>query len=136
LIVRVDPAGPVAPYEQIRMQVAAMVHSRTLIPGYRLPPIRQLAADLGIAAGTVARSYRELERDGLVETRGRHGTFVTEPPRLGAAEVRRALVEAARAFAVTALQLGVDREDAVRIVSEAYDETDRAVTEEWAAERK
>ena len=45
--------------------------------GTKLPTVRQLAADLGLAANTVARAYRELEADGVVETHGRRGTFVS-----------------------------------------------------------
>ena len=47
-----------------------------LAPGTRLPTVRQLAADLGLAANTVARAYRELEADGVIATYGRKGTFV------------------------------------------------------------
>jgi DNA-binding transcriptional regulator YhcF (GntR family) len=69
MIVSVDPALPVPPYEQIRAQVETMIALGTLPPGTRLPSIRQLAGDLGVAANTVARSYRELETSGLVVTR-------------------------------------------------------------------
>lgn len=53
------------PYEQIRGQLATMIASGVLRPGDQLPSIRQLAADLGLAANTVARSYRELVAAGL-----------------------------------------------------------------------
>jgi GntR family transcriptional regulator len=49
----------------------------TLAPGSRLPTVRSLAADLGIAAGTVARAYKKLEAGGLVEARRRGVTVVT-----------------------------------------------------------
>ena len=72
----VDPASTTAPFEQVRTQVAALVAQGDLAPGTRLPTVRQLAADLGLAANTVARAYRELEADGVVATYGRKGTFV------------------------------------------------------------
>ena len=78
VILRVDSSSPVPPYEQIRAQVGAMVDAGVLAPGARLPSIRQLAGDLGLAGGTVARAYRELEQEGVVATRGRHGTVVAE----------------------------------------------------------
>ena len=78
MILRVDSSSPVPPYEQIRAQVGAMVDAGVLAPGARLPSIRQLAGDLGLAGGTVARAYRELEQEGVVATRGRHGTVVAE----------------------------------------------------------
>lgn len=68
------------PYEQIRAQVSSLIALGTLAPGTRLPTVRSLAADLGIAAGTVARAYRELEQTGLVETRRRNGTVVAGTP--------------------------------------------------------
>jgi len=75
--VAVDDDDPTPPYEQIRAQLAALVHDGALVEGDRLPPVRALAADIGVAAGTVARAYTELETDGLVEGRGRSGTVVT-----------------------------------------------------------
>ena len=68
-LLRVDGASPVPPFEQLRSQVVAAVDAGDLAPGERLPPVRRLAADLGVAAGTVARAYKELEADGVVETR-------------------------------------------------------------------
>ena len=76
MILEVDPASAVPPYEQVRQGVTALVLGGALQPGARLPSIRQLADDLGLAGGTVARAYRELEADGIVTTRGRHGTVV------------------------------------------------------------
>ena len=69
-----DSATP--PYEQIRAQVSSLIALGALAPGSRLPTVRSLAADLGIAAGTVARAYRELEQSGLIATRRRNGTVV------------------------------------------------------------
>ena len=63
--VDLDSATP--PYEQIRAQVSSLIALGTLAPGSRLPTVRSLAADLGIAAGTVARAYRELEQSGLID---------------------------------------------------------------------
>jgi DNA-binding transcriptional regulator YhcF (GntR family) len=71
---------PTPPYEQVRAQLAGLVASGLLPPGTRLPPLRQLAADLGLAVGTVARAYRELEAAGLVASRRGAGTRVTAPP--------------------------------------------------------
>ncbi len=75
-IVDIDLESPVPPFEQVKEQITAAIEAGSLEPADRLPTVRQLATDLGLAANTVARSYRELELAGLVETRGRHGTFV------------------------------------------------------------
>ncbi|GAA2388881.1 GntR family transcriptional regulator [Dactylosporangium salmoneum] len=67
---------PTPPYEQLRRQFADLIRHGALAAGDRLPPVRQLAADLGLAVGTVARAYRELEAAGLVESRRGAGTRV------------------------------------------------------------
>ena len=99
MIVVVDPASPLPPYEQVRGQIAALILGGQLAPDVRLPTVRQLAADLALAPGTVARAYRELEDAGLIETRGRHGTRVSHRlPTVTASEKRRRVSAAAAEF--------------------------------------
>lgn len=87
MIVRIDTDSPVPPYRQLVDQVLRMVSSARLPVGQRLPTVRQLAGDLGLANGTVARAYRLLEEAGVVETRGRRGTFVArQPPEMSSQE--------------------------------------------------
>jgi GntR family transcriptional regulator len=113
VIVRIDPSSTVPPYEQLRVQIAASIHGGTLEGGRRLPPIRQLAADLDLAPGTVARAYRELEAAGLVESRGRRGTRVVDvPPAPVTVERDARLAQAADEFALRAAELGADLEEA------------------------
>lgn len=111
--VEVDPASPVPPFEQLRAQLANLAASGALPEGTKLPTIRQLAADLGLAPGTVARAYRELESAGVVVSRVRHGTTIaraTSPPK---SEVRARVTDAARAYAVAVRSLGVTRDEAI-----------------------
>jgi DNA-binding transcriptional regulator YhcF (GntR family) len=124
VILSVDPDSPVPPYEQIRSQIASMIASGVLRDGTRLPPIRQLADDLGLAGGTVARAYRELEDQGSIVTRGRHGTFVqgTAPQRKPSKESISMLEQAAHSFAVRASQLGLGVEDSMSAVKRALEE--------------
>ncbi len=111
----VDPGLPTPPFEQLKGQIAAARASGEFPAGHRLPPVRHLAAELGLAPNTVARAYRELEADGLIETRGRAGSFVT-----GTDEGRgRALDAAARAYLEQARRLGFDDPAAVAAVSRA-----------------
>ena len=81
--ITVNLGSATPPYEQIRAQISKLIGLGTLAPGTRLPTVRSLAADLGIAAGTVARAYRELEQSGLIETRRRNGTVVAGTPAAG-----------------------------------------------------
>jgi DNA-binding transcriptional regulator YhcF (GntR family) len=105
----IDPASAAAPFEQLRTQILDAVRTGGLAAGTKLPTVRKLADDLGLAPGTVARAYRELERDEVIETRGRHGTFVaaTGDP------TQRQAQAAATAFAERARQLGLSPDDAL-----------------------
>jgi DNA-binding transcriptional regulator YhcF (GntR family) len=117
VILDLDAASAVPPYEQLRQQITALVLGGALAPGARLPAIRQLAKDLGLAGGTVARTYRELESDGVVATRGRHGTVIVGPPREKPAPE---LLDAARSYADEASRAGATLEDALTAVRVAF----------------
>ncbi|NLV54594.1 MAG: GntR family transcriptional regulator [Acidimicrobiales bacterium] len=120
-MIELDPRSTVPPYDQVRTQITEMVEARVLAPGHRLPPIRQLAGDLGVSASTIARAYRELEQDGLIETKGRHGTVVAESaPRLDESARRRRLVEAAAVYVRTARHAGADLDGALAEVRAAF----------------
>ena len=128
MILHVDPGSAVPPYEQIRSQVATMVTTGVLPVGARLPTIRQLSKDLGLAGGTVARAYRELESEGLIATRGRHGSFVAEMD--GAARRSApagAVADAAQAFVARVRQLGADPKLALDLAREAFGSLDVGV---------
>ncbi|MCO8269600.1 GntR family transcriptional regulator [Actinoplanes sp. TRM 88003] len=111
----IDPASPVPPYEQLRAQLAAQIHDRALAVGTRLPTIRRLAADLGLAVNTVGRAYRQLEEAGLIETRGAAGSFVTA----AGEQSREQAHQAAADYAAVITRLGIDSAEAVRIVQAA-----------------
>ncbi|MFE2374661.1 GntR family transcriptional regulator [Streptomyces sp. NPDC059398] len=115
LKINIDADAATAPYEQVRAQIAGQARSGKLPAGYRLPTVRGLADELGLAANTVAKSYRALEADGVIETRGRNGTFVAAA---GDAAEREA-AEAARAFAERVLRLGLAPEAARTAVDDA-----------------
>ena len=83
--IAVDLRSATPPYEQIRSQISSLIATGALPPGSRLPTVRSLAADLGIAAGTVARAYKELESASLIESRRRNGTVVAHAAAGGAA---------------------------------------------------
>jgi len=118
-LLTVDTAGPVPPYEQIRAQLADLIRHGVLEPGDRLPPVRQLAADLGLAVGTVARAYRELEVAGEVRTRRGAGTRVAVARVSSAGERDRLLDGYADSYVAQARRLGVDDRGLVRAVQQA-----------------
>ncbi|NUT20277.1 MAG: GntR family transcriptional regulator [Hamadaea sp.] len=100
--------GPVPPYEQIRAQIAELIAIGTLPAGHRLPSIRQLAADLGVATGTVARAYQEMEIAGLVRTRGSGGTVVASRRTGEQLDPAGRLSALALSFVTAARRLGAD----------------------------
>jgi DNA-binding transcriptional regulator YhcF (GntR family) len=111
----IDAASPVPPYEQLRVQVLDGVRAGTFPPGAQLPTVRRLAEQLGIAPNTVARSYRELERDEVIETRGRNGSFIAAT---GDVAQRQGLA-AATAYAERIRQLRLPEDEAVELVRRA-----------------
>jgi DNA-binding transcriptional regulator YhcF (GntR family) len=110
---RVDPDSATPPFDQLKQQLTALVDTGALPPGEKLPTVRALAAELGLAANTVARAYRELEAEGVVQTRGRAGTFVS------GGGVDRAAREAAVAYVREARSLGLGDDEVVALVRRA-----------------
>ena len=137
MFVRIDQKSKIPPFEQLRAQIALQVSAGRLRPRQRLPTIRQLAAQLDLANGTVARAYRELEYSGVIVGRGRHGTFVAdEPPNAYSVIERRARLAAAAAdFAEVACQLDIDPTDALVAVERALDDTEVATSEDRPTRR-
>jgi DNA-binding transcriptional regulator YhcF (GntR family) len=114
-MISLDPTSPTPPFEQVRGQLAAQIANGELSAGTRLPPVRRLADDLGLAANTVARAYRDLEAAGLVETRGRGGTIVSARGDRG----REQLLAAAQRYAGLAHDLGIAEDEALGLVRAA-----------------
>ena len=111
----IDPRGEHPPFEQLKAQVIARIAAGKLIAGTRLPAVRQLATDLGIAPNTVARAYRELEADGFLETRGRNGTVV----KAKGGDAAALLQLDAQAYAARAVALGIPADAALDYVRTA-----------------
>lgn len=105
LKIAIDPDAGTAPYEQLRTQISELARSGELPVGHRLPTVRGFAEELGLAANTVAKAYRALESDGVIETRGRNGTFIAAA---GDTADRKAAA-VAREYAEQARRLGLSR---------------------------
>jgi DNA-binding transcriptional regulator YhcF (GntR family) len=114
--IRIDARSTTPPFEQLRVQLLEQIHRGELASGARLPTVRRLAEELGLAANTVARCYRELEQAGVIETHGRNGTIVAWSPDTSEAELQRA----ARALVERARALGIPAERARAIVVAAF----------------
>lgn len=111
----IDQSSETAPFEQIKNHITRQRDSGDLAAGFHLPPVRHLAGDLGLAPNTVARAYKELEAAGVIETRGRHGSFVT-----GTAEsADKAARHAAGEYVTVTRRLGLTDTRALELVREA-----------------
>jgi DNA-binding transcriptional regulator YhcF (GntR family) len=115
VMITLDTTSPIPPFEQVRAQLAAQITDHILVAGTRLPTVRHLADDLGLAVNTIARAYRELESAGLVETRGRGGTVVTA----AGDTARTRLQQTAQTYAATTRELGINPNEAIDLVRAA-----------------
>ncbi|HET8649714.1 MAG TPA: Clp protease N-terminal domain-containing protein, partial [Gemmatimonadales bacterium] len=106
--IAIDDSDATPVYQQIIDQVRTAVALGRLAPDDRLPTVRQLAADLGVAPGTVARAYQELEQLGCVVTDGSKGTRIApaRPVELSSYARSARLVSLMRPIVVTASHLG------------------------------
>ena len=114
MIITVDPAAEAPPYAQVRSQMLDAIATGALPAGTRLPTIRQLAGDLGLANNTVARAYRELLADGVLESRGRRGTYVRDQATDVVPDARsQRLDELARHYVDGARAIGVPSDEII-----------------------
>lgn len=114
-MISVDTTSAISPVEQIRSQLAALIRAGQLSADARLPSVRQLAADLRVSAGSVAKAYKELESAGLIRTARAAGTRVnpghatTEP-----------LIQAAENLAHHAINEGLSLTEAQGLLAHAW----------------
>ena len=134
LDVQIDDTSDRSVYEQIVAQIQEGIATGELQPGERLPPVRGLADRLNIAPGTVARAYSELERLGLVITRGSRGTRVAERRKqtFSPAERPGTLVGLLRPVAVAAFHLGATATELRDALEEAMENIFEGGAEEAA----
>ncbi len=107
-------------FEQLRLRIIQLADDGSLPAGAKLPAVRSLAGQLGVAPHTVARAYKELEVAGVVATHGRNGTLVS------ARDSRRGVLsDAAARYAAVARDQGVSFAEAVQLLAAAYDADQR-----------
>lgn len=123
LVMTVDPRSGVPIYLQLIEQIKRSVALGVLATGEQLPTVKQLAVDLTINPNTVGKAYRDLERDGVIETSPGRGSFVRTDG--AAAGAKGAAIDVAREnFAASvreARSLGLTRTDVRDIVEAALD---------------
>jgi len=122
-IFTVDPHNGVPIYLQLIEQVKRAVALGTVAAGEQLPTVKALAVELTVNPNTVARAYRDLERDGVIETSPGRGSFVRADG--AATQSRRAATDVANAVLSEALRearaLGLERADVVTTFERALE---------------
>ena len=123
VVLTVDPRSGVPIYLQVIEQIKRSVALGILAAGEQLPTVKQLALDLTINPNTVAKAYRELERDGVIETAAGRGSFVrgngtAASTKQAAADVARSAVDVAIREAKS---VGLGRDEVRAITTEAVE---------------
>jgi DNA-binding transcriptional regulator YhcF (GntR family) len=123
MLLLLNQASPVPPYEQIGLQIRTLIASAQLAPGTLLPSVRQLARDLGVAPNTIVRAYSELQHAGWVVTSMRKGVMVaTHPPILSTEERQQRLARVVSELLVTVHQLDVSAENVHAEIDRQWDQ--------------
>jgi len=116
---RVDPSSAVPVYSQIMDQVKHAVASGLLELGNRLPSIRELAKELRVNPNTIIRAYRELETEGIIESKRGQGSFVTSGGTALTVEGRKEiLTKLVDQLIVEAFHLQLDNKQVLELIRE------------------
>ena len=125
MLIAIDTHSGVPIYRQVQDQIRAQILTEALSPDTRIPSVRDLAAQIKVNPMTVSKAYALRENEGLLERRRGIGLFVRPLPRrkraLDAATLLEGLLKDAAASAV---QLGIEKNEAMRMFDELYTQFD------------
>ena len=126
MFIRIETTSGVPITRQIADQIRNHSASGALMPGDRLPSVRQLAKELTVNQNTILRVYERLTTEGLLERRQGDGTYVADSlPRGQAKAQRELLVHEVDRLARRALDLGVSAEEVHRLLDESISRIER-----------
>ena len=122
-MIQLDERSSKPLYEQIIEQFKLLVMRESLRPGDAIPSVRRLAAELGITPSTVAKAYRELERQGVIETIRAKGTFIAQEVEIRMDDKKvLSLRNSLKSIALELRMMGYTREQVMELMAEAYEE--------------
>ncbi|MGG1575705.1 GntR family transcriptional regulator [Fictibacillus sp. NRS-1165] len=123
MLLHLDPRSSTPIWEQIIHQIKELILKKILLPGDKLPSVRELSSSLVINPNTVSKAYQELERQGIIETLRGKGTFVAEciVPKADEQKVE-ALKQSLKQLVIEASYLGIDRTEFIKIAEHYLDE--------------
>jgi len=127
LTFRLNSSSGIPPYLQIANQVRQALLAGVLEPGDQLPTVKEVVGQLAVNPNTVFKSYRELEREGLVQGRPGAGTFVLRRPEGPPPDAHARLVRTLRKWVRSARDAGLDDASIEAMVRGALDVRDEAI---------
>lgn len=131
MIIHVDPAEGLPIYLQIAREVKHSIAVGAVRPGEQLPSVREVAEQITVNPNTVAKAYRELELQGILETRRGTGTFVSQQAlTISSSEKEQILGKLIDRVLDEARHLQVSEEDVVRLFSKRVEEFAREMKRE------
>ena len=132
MIVNIDPKSSEAVFQQLMREIKSAIAGGACKPDEALPSVRQMASQVLINPNTVAKAYRELERENVLYTRQGSGVFVSQDaPEICREESRETLRQRLRQVVSESRRAGI-KDDALR---QAFDEALKRNTSEGTSER-
>lgn len=114
MFLSVDTRDPRSIYQQVADGIKALIARGELPEGAALPPVRQLAADLGVNLNTIATAYRELQREGLLTVK--HGSGAVVASRTAAERSDDELLRPLRTALTELVLAGLPKSKILRLV--------------------
>ena len=120
----IDRDLPVPVYEQVAAQLRRLIATGALAPGVTLPPVRQLASDLGVNLNTIARCYRLLASEGFLVIRERAGVAVAAPAATVEPAAKAVLLDQLRGSLAKLRQAGMAADELRALLRQEIDTLD------------
>ncbi|WP_044747122.1 GntR family transcriptional regulator [Bacillus alveayuensis] len=122
-MIQIDPRSSTPIYEQIIHKLKELCFKGVLKPGDKLPSVREMSAMIITNPNTVSKAYKELERQGIIETLRGRGTFVSESARKTIDEGKIDMIkEQLKPLIIDAFYAGVDFEQIKQWIEEIKEE--------------
>ena len=110
-------------YEQIIDSIKELVVKGVLIPGERLPSVRDMAKEMTLNPNTVQKAYQELERQGIISTLRGKGSFISEDIQANNKILKRSqLMEELKKLVVEAIYLDLSKDELIDYIKDIYDD--------------
>ncbi|ACD23538.1 GntR family transcriptional regulator [Clostridium botulinum] len=122
-MIKVDPRSSTPIYEQVELRIKELILKGALNEGEKLPSVRELSSILTINPNTISKAYKELEREGIIETLRGKGTFITHNIKATTDSKKiEKIREELKNLILEASYVSIDKEKFLSIVQVIFDE--------------